>query len=339
MNSSWVSRRPRALVDGPLARGLHVDVGLPEVDVGAADAPREERDLGARHQERLDLPEVAVGRVEARPDRRLETDREAAHVLARDELLAQEADRDERQEEEGEAAYQQPGPVPQGRAERSQVERGQPPEETVHRPAEAAPMLDLEEPRAAHRREGERLEQGEEHGDRDRDAELEEELPDDPLHERDRQEDRDDGERRGGRREGDLARAGRRGLHLAFPHLAVPVDVLEHHDRVVDDDADDESQAEHRVGVQGEAEEVDDGEGPEDRGRDREEDVDGRRPRPEEEPADEARQEGREDEGEEDLVDRALDEDGRVPVDLEPQALRQLGRASTRSSSLTSRPT
>ena len=153
---------PELLVDGPLARGLHVDVGLPEIDVGAADASGEERDLGARHQERLDLPEVTVGRVEARPDRRLEADREAAHVLARDELLAQEADRDEREEKEGEAAQQQPGPVAQGRAERSQVERGQPPEKAVHRPAEAAPMLDLEESRAAHRREGERLEQREE---------------------------------------------------------------------------------------------------------------------------------------------------------------------------------
>ena len=213
----------------------------------------------------------------------------------------------------------------QDRPERPEVERGEPREEAVHRLPDPPAALDLEELRAAHRGEGERLEERDQDGHRDGDAELEEELADDPLQERDRKEDRDDGERRRGGREGDLARADGRRLHLPLAHLAVPVDVLEHHDGVVDDDADDERQAEHRVGVEREAEEVDDDERPEDRGRDGEQDVHGRRPRPEEEPADEAGQERREDEREEDLVDRPLDERRRVPVHVELEALGQLG--------------
>ena len=175
--------------------------------------------------------------------------------------------------------------------------------------------------------------------DRDGDAELEEELADDPLHEGDRQEDRDDGQGGGGGGEGDLARADRRGPHLALAHLAVPVDVLEHHDGVVDDDADDQRQAEHGVGVEGEAEEVDDDEGAEDRGRDGQQDVDGGRPRAEEQPADEAGEERGEEQREQDLVDRALDEGGGVPVDVEPQPLGQLRAQRSPSCALTSRPT
>ena len=45
----------------------------------------------------------------------------------------------------------------------------------------------------------------------------------------------------GGGREGDLAGAHRGRLHLALAVLAVPVDVLQHHDRVVDHDADREA--------------------------------------------------------------------------------------------------
>ena len=93
--------------------------------------------------------------------------------------------------------------------------------------------------------------------------------------------------RRGGG-EGDLARAHRGGRHLALAVLAVAVDVLEHHDRVVDDDADRQREPEQGEGVEGEAEEVHDDEGAEDRGRDRQQHVEGRGPRAEEEPAHEA---------------------------------------------------
>ena len=130
------------------------------------------------------------------------------------------------------------------------------------------------------------------------------------------------GRGRGG--EGDLAGADRGRLHLALAHLAVPVDVLEHHDRVVDHDADRQRQAEHGEGVEREAEEVDHDEGAEDRGRDREQHVEGRRPRAEEEPAHEAGQERRQDQREQDLVDRLLDEGGGVEVDAEDQAFGQL---------------
>ena len=89
--------------------------------------------------------------------------------------------------------------------------------------------------------------------------------------------------------EGDLARADGGGLDLALPVLAVAEDVLEHHDRVVDHDADGERQAEQRERVQREAEEVHHDERAEDRGRDGEEHVERGRPRAQEEPADERR--------------------------------------------------
>ena len=68
-------------------------------------------------------------------------------------------------------------------------------------------------------------------------------LPDDALHERDGQEDGHDGRRRGQRRERDLARARDGGPHAALAVLRPAEDVLEHHDRVVHDDADGEREA------------------------------------------------------------------------------------------------
>jgi len=47
----------------------------------------------------------------------------------------------------------------------------------------------------------------------------------------------------------DLARADDRGLDLGLSRLAVAHDVLEHHDGVVDDDADHERQAQQSEGV------------------------------------------------------------------------------------------
>ncbi len=55
-----------------------------------------------------------------------------------------------------------------------------------------------------------------------------------------------------------------------LPLLGVPEDVLQHHDRVVDDDADGEREPEQGEGVEREAEEVDDRDRAEERHRDRE---------------------------------------------------------------------
>jgi hypothetical protein len=67
-----------------------------------------------------------------------------------------------------------------------------------------------------------------------------------------------DRERRGERGEGDLFRAFRDARTRSLPISRVPMDVLQHHDGVVHDDAHGERQAEQGEGVQREAEEVDD---------------------------------------------------------------------------------
>src|SRR5207249_10985276 len=140
------------------------------------------------------------------------------------------------------------------------------------------------------------------HRDRDRHAELEEELADDALHEGHGQEDGHDRGGGGGGGEGDLARADGGGLDLPLAVLAVPVEVLQNHDRVVDDDAHHEREAEHGERVQREVEEVHHDEGAEDRRWYRQEDVHGARPRSEEQPADEAGQQRGEEQREQDLV-------------------------------------
>jgi len=103
-----------------------------------------------------------------------------------------------------------------------------------------------------------------------------------------------------------------------------PTEAAVHHDRVVDHDAHHQGEPEHGVGVEGEAEHVHDDERAQDRGGDGEEDVERRGPRAQEDPAHEAGQQRGEDEGEEDLVDRVLDEDGGVEVDGDGEALGDL---------------
>ena len=100
-------------------------------------------------------------------------------------------------------------------------------------------------------------------------AELAEEVADDALDEDHRQEDGRDREGRRGRGEGDLARALRRGVARVLAQLAVPLDVLEHDDRVVDHDADRQRHAEQRHRVERVAGEPHEAEGRDQRDRDR----------------------------------------------------------------------
>ena len=104
-------------------------------------------------------------------------------------------------------------------------------------------------------------------------------LPDDPLGEDDGQEDGCDREGGGGGGEDDLPGPIGGRLLAGLPHAAVPLDVLEHDDRVVDHDADGEGQSEQRHRVQGVAEDPDQTEGGDERERDRGGD-DQRGPRP-----------------------------------------------------------
>ena len=162
---------------------------------------------------------------------------------------------------------------------------------------------------------GQRRRQRERHNQADRDrgrrgqAERRHEPPDNPAQETDRNEHRQQRQRRRHDREPDLARPfDRRPERRHALFLDEPVDVLQHDDRIVDDDADHQRQGEHRHLIEGEAEHGDDREGADDRGRDRD-GGDERRP--------EVAQEDEDDDGGEDAaehqvfldrVERCLDE-------------------------------
>ena len=84
--------------------------------------------------------------------------------------------------------------------------------------------------------------------------ELVEQQADHARHEEDRDEHRDQRGRDRDDREADLARAAQRRLERRLAVLDVAHDVLEHHDRVVDDQADGQRQAEQRDVVEAVAE-------------------------------------------------------------------------------------
>src|SRR5262249_20001652 len=112
-------------------------------------------------------------------------------------------------------------------------------------------------------------EQRREQGDRDGDRERREELPDEATDERDRGEDGDGGERGGGDGAGHLLHRGpdRLATFLAVPQMAF--DVLQHHDRVVDDPADRDGERAEGQHVERVVEEVQRDERDDDRERDR----------------------------------------------------------------------
>ena len=83
-----------------------------------------------------------------------------------------------------------------------------------------------------------------------------EELADDAAHEADRQEHRDDRQRGGQHRQADLLRAVERRVVGGLAHLHMAHDVLAHHDRVVDQQADAQRQRHQRDHVDREAEHV-----------------------------------------------------------------------------------
>ena len=100
-------------------------------------------------------------------------------------------------------------------------------------------MLALEDDHRERGRERERHDAGEHDRDGDRDGELAIELAREAAQERDRDEDGAEHEHDGDDRARDLAHRLHRGLACVDVLLVHdPLDVLQHHDRVVHDDAD-----------------------------------------------------------------------------------------------------
>ena len=124
-----------------------------------------------------------------------------------------------------------------------------------------APLVDAPMPRfvlraqhaaAQHRGQADRDESRDQHRGHDGDRELVEQAADDAAHEHERDEYRS--QRQGHRydREPDLARAVECCGQPVLAHLHVPRDVLEHHDRVVDDKPDGQRQRHQRKVVDAE---------------------------------------------------------------------------------------
>ena len=114
-------------------------------------------------------------------------------------------------------------------------------------------VFGLQQPRAHHRRQGERNHQADENCRRRRNPELIKEAARNARHERHRHKDDDQTERRRHDGQADLGSRGARrfkGPHLLF--FDVAEDVFQNHDGVIDNDADHQHQRQHRDAVQGE---------------------------------------------------------------------------------------
>ena len=193
-----------------------------------------------------------------------------------------------------------------------------------------AAFLGHRQPAAGHHgSQGEGHEQGHQDGEGHGEAEGVHEAADDAAHEGDGEEHRHEGE--GGRqhRQADLPRALDGRLEGGeFLLLHEPVDVLQDHDGVVDDDADRQRQGEQGQDVQGESHGVHEGERAHDGRRDGDGGDQGGAPVAKEQQDDEGRQDRAHDQVLLDGLDRILDEVRLIPDDLKLVAGRQ-ARAQT----------
>ncbi len=186
--------------------------------------------------------------------------------------------------------------------------------------------LAREHARRHHRAERECRDRGQENGKRKDEAEFAEETAELPRQKGKRNEDR--GERRRGRedREEDFLRAKHGSRPRPHALGASTHDVLEHHDRIVDDKTGGKNNREQGQDVDREADEIDRNQGPDQRNRHGKRRDQRRPPVAEEEVKHDQHDDGGEAERDLHLVQRALDEDGVVAGDNHPCALGQSTR-------------
>ena len=131
-----------------------------------------------------------------------------------------------------EAAIEQPGkPIPASRDEIPACRRP------------LVPMR-LQDQRGQRRRKRQRAEAGNRGGDCNRNGELLEELPGDAAEERGRHEHRAQHQRNRHQRAADLFHGAQRCIAPAHAVFEMALDILDHHDRIVDHDADREHETE-----------------------------------------------------------------------------------------------
>ncbi len=125
----------------------------------------------------------------------------------------------------------------------------------------AASTVRAQQPRAHHRRGGERDHQRDRHRHRERDREFAEQPAHLPVHEEQRDEHRHERQADGQHGEADLARALQGRLHAVHAGLDVAAGVLQHHDGVVHHEAGGHREGHEAEVVQAEAQQVHDAEG------------------------------------------------------------------------------
>ena len=133
----------------------------------------------------------------------------------------------------------------------------------IHHPAFAMARfaMGLEEIGGDHRGDEARHGKAHQHGHDYRHAELDEELAGKAGHKRDRQEDRDNRHGGGEHGEADLVRCVDRSLIGGFAHAHVTHDILDLHDRVIDQHTCNQAQGEQRNAVERKAHHVHEPEG------------------------------------------------------------------------------
>ena len=114
----------------------------------------------------------------------------------------------------------------------------------------------LHEARAEHRRQRERDQARDEDGGGDGQSEFAKQPADDPAHEQERDEHRDQRKADREHREGDLARAFERCLEWSLAILDVAVDVLDHHNGIVDHETDRDGKRHQRNVIETEIEQI-----------------------------------------------------------------------------------
>ena len=273
MPTTFASSRPQLRDDLgrellAIAARLQVDDDLAEVRAAerrrGAAADGRDQPFDVRVPARMmfgDLVLVLDQLVVRRALRRFGRHRDLIGVLLGDEALRHEDEQHAGQHQHHDERRHRRRPVPQDDLQRAVVAAQQAVEALLGdlgRTPTSLPCLVrlLQEQAAQHRRQRHRDDAGDQDRDADRDRELAEQPAEHAAHEQHRDEHRGQRQRHRDDGEADLARADQRRGQRILAHLDVPVDVLQHHDRVVDDEADREDERHHRQVVEAVAEHV-----------------------------------------------------------------------------------
>ena len=240
-----------------------------------------------------------------------------AGVLGREEALGDDHVEMDGERQGGEEHHQRQELVPEHDVEGAPVEAVHAIEHGLDGVVDAAvlPAVMVEEARAEHRRQRERHEGRDGNCRRDGDGELAEQPPDDAAHQQQRNEHGDQREADRQHGEADLARAGERRLERRHAILDVTIDVLHHHDGVVDDEAHRDGERHQREIVEAEAGQIHDRGGAEQRQRHDQARYDGDAQIAQEQEDDEDHEGDGDAEGELDVLDRSADRLGPVRQD------------------------